>query len=111
MFTEGDAEDALIAEDIGLAASEMVGNVILHTPDGGTLRAWDPKPDVPYRLEVEDSSPELPQSPSEANERGGRGLRIVETVSDDWGVIPSENGKTVWAEFDRDKRRARKAEE
>jgi anti-sigma regulatory factor (Ser/Thr protein kinase) len=29
-------------------------------------------------------------------DRSGRGLRIVEAMSDAWGVIPSTSGKTVW---------------
>jgi hypothetical protein len=29
----------------------------------------------------------------------GRGLRIVEAMSESWGITPSSNGKTVWFEL------------
>ncbi len=29
----------------------------------------------------------------------GRGLRIVDTLARSWGVVPSGDGKTVWAEL------------
>lgn len=98
----GGAEDP-IAEDVELAASELVSNVVQHTEDGGWVRAWDPKPDVPFLLEVEDTSPQLDAS-SSGTEYGGHGLGIVENVADEWGVDRYENGKTVWAVFDRSKR-------
>ncbi len=34
-------EDGPIADDVALAASELVTNVVLHTQDGGRLDAWD----------------------------------------------------------------------
>ena len=46
--------DDVIAADVRLATSEMVTNVIAHTDGGGEMRAWDPQPDVPFRVEVED---------------------------------------------------------
>lgn len=36
-----------------------------------------------------------PRSPGPADP-SGRGLRIVEAMSDTWGVIPSPNGNTMW---------------
>ncbi len=92
-----------IAADVVLAASELVSNVVQHTDGGGWVRAWDPKPDVPFLLEVEDTSPQLDVS-SPATEHGGHGLEIVQAVADDWGVRPQQDGKTVWASFDRNKR-------
>jgi len=35
--------DDPIADDVRLAASELVTNVVTHTDDGGELRAWDPR--------------------------------------------------------------------
>jgi len=99
--------DDPIAEDVQLAVSELVTNVVIHTGAGGTLRLWDPRPDVPVRVEVDDHSIEIPRIPAVAPDVGGRGLRMVAAISDDWGVITSPNGKTVWAEFDRDARHER----
>jgi len=100
-------DDDPIAEAVTLSASELVTNVVLHTEGGGELRAWDPKPDVPLRLEVEDPDPSLP-APRDVpadDERGGRGLRIVTVLADAWGTMRTAAGKVVWAEFDRVKRR------
>jgi anti-sigma regulatory factor (Ser/Thr protein kinase) len=95
-----------IAEDVWLATSELVTNVVVHTEDGGELRAWDPRPDVPLRIEVEDPDPGVPAIPSEPPGIGGRGLGIVDAVADDWGVEPRDDGKVVWAEFDRNQRQS-----
>ena len=97
-----DPDDPVTAHVV-LAAAELITNVIRHTGSGGVLQAWDPKPDVPLRLEVADSEPRSPQVVQDLNVAGGFGLRIVNTLADAWGVIPTETGKVVWAEFDRSK--------
>ena len=96
-----------IAEAVVLSASELVTNTVIHTDDGGTMRAWDPQPDVPLRLEVADHDPTTatPQSNPDPQQPGGHGLKIVGLLSDQWGVQPTDNGKVVWAEFDRNKHR------
>jgi anti-sigma regulatory factor (Ser/Thr protein kinase) len=97
--------DDPIAEDVRLATSELVANVVRHTNDGGEVRAWDPQPDVPLRVEVEDREPTLPQIPTHMPSVGGRGLAIVDAVADAWGVEVGPASKVVWAEFDRTRRR------
>jgi anti-sigma regulatory factor (Ser/Thr protein kinase) len=94
-----DDEDP-IAERVEAVTSELVSNVVQHTDDGGSVEAWDPKPDVPFRLEVSDTDATSP-TPREADDRGGRGLSIVDQLSDRWGTAAKTSGKTVWAEFDR----------
>jgi anti-sigma regulatory factor (Ser/Thr protein kinase) len=89
-----------IADAVKLTASELVTNVVRHTTSSGLMQAWDPRPDVPLRVEVEDhdrKQPAIPQNPAV----GGHGLSIVATVADDWGVEPTVDGKVVWAEFNR----------
>lgn len=99
-----DPEDP-IGDDVELATSELVTNVVAHTDHGGELRAWDPQPNVPMTIEVEDSEDRVPARPSTPPAVGGRGLRIVEEVADAWGVESLDgSGKIVWAEFDRDQR-------
>jgi anti-sigma regulatory factor (Ser/Thr protein kinase) len=98
-----DPDDPL-ADDVELAAAELITNVIRHTGAGGLLQAWDPKPDVPLRLEVSDSAHTAPQMVEEPGASGGFGLRILDSIADAWGVLPTSTGKVVWAEFDRSKR-------
>ena len=86
-----------LANDVKLAASELVTNVVRHTDNGGWIQAWGGDP---LRLEVHDTSPVLPSRVGRPTS-SGRGLRIVDAVSSDWGTRTTPNGKMVWAEFDR----------
>jgi len=86
-----------LANDVKLAASELVTNVVRHTDKGGSIHAWGGNP---LRLEVHDTSPVLPARVDRPT-NSGRGLRIVDAVSSDWGARTTPNGKMVWAEFDR----------
>ena len=92
--------DDPIADAVMLTASELVSNVVRHTDSSGLLQAWDPKPDIPLRLEVKDYYPGLPAIATDPVV-GGRGLAIVDKVADAWGVDPTTDGKVVWAEFNR----------
>ncbi|MFF6788146.1 SpoIIE family protein phosphatase [Streptomyces filamentosus] len=89
------------ADEIELVADELMTNALMHT-DGGailTLRIL-PGAERRLRVEVEDRSSALPRR-REAGEAGvsGRGLLLVEQLSDDWGVEPRGGGKCVWCEF------------
>src|SRR3954464_14797076 len=64
-----------IRDKVAGVASELVSDVVVHTNSGGTAQAWDPKPDVPFRLEVSDSSSRNPTR-RQPDDRGGRGLHI-----------------------------------
>jgi signal transduction histidine kinase len=88
-----------LADDIRLAVSELVTNAVTHTDDGGEVRIWVPSAEH-VRLEVEDTGDGLPAVPVTPPEVGGRGLAIVEAVSERWGVDRLEHGKVVWAEFE-----------
>jgi hypothetical protein len=90
--------DGQFAENVGLVASELVSNVVLHTNDGGRMDAWDADP---LRLEVRDHNSQLPVPATGHHEVGGRGLRIVAGVADRWGAVLVPYGKLIWAEFSR----------
>ena len=77
-----------------LMVSELATNCVQHaqTDFEITIRTGDQ-----VRVEVRDTShgrPEVQSLPPEAP--SGRGLRIVQEISDAWGIIPSPSGKTVW---------------
>ena len=57
--------------------------------------------DRTVRLAVRDQSP-LGRVPAQGRrlDLGGRGLRIVELISSDWGVdVDADGNRTVWASF------------
>ena len=93
-------ETDAFADDVNLVATELVSNVVRHTDDGGRMEAWDGDP---FRVEMHDSSPVLPQT-APATTKGGRGLRIVDALSSNWGSEPLPDGKVVWAELERPER-------
>jgi anti-sigma regulatory factor (Ser/Thr protein kinase) len=83
-----------------LVASELLGNAIRHTPRGesGMLDiGWDADA-TGVTITVADASSVYPhpRTPRD-DEPGGRGLTIIEALSDTWGVQPLDNGKRVWA--------------
>ncbi|GGW55285.1 SpoIIE family protein phosphatase [Streptomyces griseoloalbus] len=89
------------AEEIELVADEMITNVLMHTEGSAvvTLRVTSGS-ERRVRVEVEDSSSALPRR-REAGESGvsGRGLLLVEMLTDVWGVEARGGGKCVWSEF------------
>jgi anti-sigma regulatory factor (Ser/Thr protein kinase) len=88
-----------LMEDIRLVVSELASNAMerVQTPFTVVLSAIDHT----VLLTVQDESPGVPTLVvAEETDIGGRGLFIVQTVSEDWGVAPGQNGvKSVWASF------------
>ncbi|MFI9833070.1 SpoIIE family protein phosphatase [Streptomyces sp. NPDC051913] len=89
------------ADEIELVADEMITNALMHTEGSAivTLRVLA-GPERRLRVEVEDSSSALPRR-REAGESGvsGRGLLLVDLLTDVWGVEARGGGKCVWCEF------------
>ncbi|MEU4658544.1 SpoIIE family protein phosphatase [Streptomyces sp. NPDC023723] len=88
-------------DEIELVAGELITNALMHTEGAAvvTLRLLTGA-DRRLRIEVEDSSSALPRR-REPDESGvsGRGLLLVETLTDGWGVEARGGGKCVWSEF------------
>jgi len=90
---------AQIAEHAVLLVSELVGNAVRHT--GARVfglrmlrrRGW-------IRIEVRDPSRGLPcLMPVQEMDTSGRGLFLVDKLSDRWGVDLLPRGKTTWFEM------------
>jgi anti-sigma regulatory factor (Ser/Thr protein kinase) len=85
-----------------LLISEVVTNAVKYGPEHGEIRVIiDERPDS-TRFTVHDTGagplPEMRPLDRLPHEGGGHGLRLVDRVSDRWGV---ERGSTrVWFEFD-----------
>ncbi|MEW2512251.1 ATP-binding protein [Streptomyces sp. NPDC046870] len=82
-----------------LLTSELVTNALVHTDDDAVLTAVvDPGG---LRVEVRDfvaRRPE-PRVPDTDDDTHGRGLLLVQSLADAWGVRPHEVGKSVWFEL------------
>ncbi|NUK39395.1 SpoIIE family protein phosphatase [Streptomyces lunaelactis] len=90
-----------LADDVELAAGELLVNVLLHTEGGAVLTLEVlPEPVRRVRLWVKDRSSVRPRrrSPGEAA-TSGRGLLMIDAVAARWGVEPRGEGKAVWCEF------------
>jgi signal transduction histidine kinase/DNA-binding response OmpR family regulator len=86
-----------VVGDLVLVVSELVTNAIRHsrspielrlsrTSDRIVIAVHDGTTAVPRRLQ-----PNL-------DAEHGRGLQLVSAISDQWGVRPTEHGKSVWSE-------------
>lgn len=88
---------AEILDAVRLVVSELVGNAVrhAHTPVRATLLSDG---EHRLRLEVEDASTTPVRRPrTDAFSLNGRGLTLVERLSDQWGTEHRDGGKTVWA--------------
>ena len=81
-----------------LLANELVTNSVLHARTH--MRLELAKLPSGVRVQVSDHD-EAPVSPRRArlDSEGGRGLALVEGISDNWGIERGRAGKTVWFEI------------
>ena len=88
-----------LVEDVRLVASELATNAVLHAgrPFSVTLRGDDSS----VLLTVRDGSTLQPvHARAQVIDLHGRGLSIVDNISDQWGVSHIAGGnKSVWASF------------
>jgi two-component sensor histidine kinase len=91
---EGTAPNAVQA--IELMVSELATNCIRHTGTGFEMSIARSGREI--RVEVSDQAGGVPTKRSPGlEEPTGRGLQIVELLSEEWGVeLAPEGGKTVW---------------
>ncbi|POX56623.1 hypothetical protein C3489_04320 [Streptomyces sp. Ru71] len=89
-----------VADAAELALTELLTNVVRHVPGRRCGICFLLLPGA-VRVEVSDDCAGLPARGSgELLDEGGRGLLLVESVTDRWGVTPRPvgDGKTVWFE-------------
>jgi hypothetical protein len=92
-----DVEDEIDA--VLLVVSELVTNALVHTQ--GEVRLDLILATDRLRVAVCDGSPRTPAKPASVDweATGGRGLLLVEAVSESWGSVPLSGGKQVWGEI------------
>jgi anti-sigma regulatory factor (Ser/Thr protein kinase) len=86
-----------VADAVAVMVSELATNSIRHAASNFIV-SIDRTPQE-IRVAVTDTGPGLPAVKAPApTVPSGRGLRIITTFADDWGISPSHaaSGKTVW---------------
>ena len=93
----GDGAPGATTELAELLTSELVTNAIRHGSGHVTVAlTWR---DGVLAISVSDDDAAMPVvQPEEPLALGGRGVRMVQRLAQDWGVSPRENrpGKMVW---------------
>jgi anti-sigma regulatory factor (Ser/Thr protein kinase) len=92
-----DCDDVI--PDAELLVSELVTNAVLHARSAS--RVTIERQGATLRISVFDTSPTRPRLRNYGPEAvTGRGLLLVDRISDRWGVEQVPTGKTVWFEID-----------
>ncbi|MEU9167234.1 ATP-binding protein [Streptomyces sp. NPDC048420] len=88
-------------EDVALVVAELAANAVRHgRVRGRGFRVRLVLREDRVRVEVMDARGERLPVPAHEPDEGGRGLLLVDALSEEWGVEPRPDGvyKTVWAE-------------
>jgi anti-sigma regulatory factor (Ser/Thr protein kinase) len=96
--SDGRAADHDLVYEAGVVVSELLSNAAGARRSRIALRL-----DVHHggiRIEIYDDGPGVPvERQVPVDEVGGRGLRIVDSLSTSWGTILRPAGKCVWSEM------------
>ena len=85
---------------IVLLVSELATNAVLHARTDYVVRVGIDDDAERVRIEVEDANerpPSIVHTPPEAT--SGRGLQLIQTLAEAWGVEGRIAGKLVWFEM------------
>ncbi|MGI5141947.1 MULTISPECIES: ATP-binding protein [unclassified Streptomyces] len=93
--TLGTWDCAQSADDARLLLSEILTTAVQHAQ--GQIGVHVCRTDTDLTVEISDRRPHLPQPHLAAEDaESGRGLLLVRALADDWGVRPTDEGKTTW---------------
>jgi serine phosphatase RsbU (regulator of sigma subunit)/anti-sigma regulatory factor (Ser/Thr protein kinase) len=97
-FVRGLTADGPDRYELELVVTELVTNAVLYGEPPMSLRVV---PDVGRtRVEVADTGRTMPQTAlPRTDSMTGRGLGLVATLAERWGVRRTKHGKAVWAEL------------
>ena len=86
-------------DDLVLAVSELASNAVQHGDGPTSLVIITSAAGVV--IEIGDNAPTRSPSvlPLRPNSWSGRGMAIVDVISDSWGVLALHETKVVWCEF------------
>jgi serine/threonine-protein kinase RsbW len=89
-----------VTDTLNIIVGELVANAVMHSTAPIALCLSYCGGNV--RVEVTDGTSDLGAVRFREVDRptvGGRGLRILATLADEWGVIANKTGKSVWAKL------------
>ncbi|MER5181430.1 ATP-binding protein [Streptomyces sp. NPDC002896] len=86
-----------------LGVTELLSNVLRHVPDRSSTVTLRCLGGDAVRIEVRDSSPELPyiRVTGDLLDEDGHGLVLLSAIADLWDAERTATGKTVWFELKR----------
>jgi anti-sigma regulatory factor (Ser/Thr protein kinase) len=94
--------DERFVDAAALLVSELVTNAVIHASSPIDVSVGHEGIHATLRIEVRDQSLRPVQVRGFDPEAvGGRGLALVEAISDRWGVENDDAGKRVWFELER----------
>ncbi|WP_084337273.1 ATP-binding protein [Actinomadura oligospora] len=93
--------DPSVVDDASVIVSELISNALRHArplPSGQVRVSWIRRGDL-IEIAVSDggATTEPRRGPGTLSSLGGRGLGIVETLAEGWGVRHEDGATTVWA--------------
>jgi anti-sigma regulatory factor (Ser/Thr protein kinase) len=92
-----------IVDDAELVVSELVSNAVEHAPGSETYELEVAQRAGGIRISLVDGSSIKPVVAELAHDRPrGRGMRIVEALTDAWGSDDHHGGKRVWVDLNGD---------
>ncbi|WP_237106992.1 ATP-binding protein [Nonomuraea sp. MG754425] len=107
LVTAALGRDHPLYDEAVLLTSELATNAVLHTESGsgGSFTVTVNSTATAVRVFVADGGSEQPPCVCRANARAtsGRGLPLIEALSDRWGFTREEGATTVWFEMSHDR--------
>lgn len=85
--------------DILVAVSELVTNVVRHSPESGQASASVEAHGSKVRVGVKQQSKPFTRPPEVSSGPSGRGLIIVDSLADRWGVDHDGDIVEIWFEI------------
>jgi DNA-binding NarL/FixJ family response regulator len=97
---EGWGDTAELLDVVNLLVTELVTNAVIHAgTEADVAVVLTP---TALRVEVSDASEELPRTTDADDwDTSGRGVSLVDTLAERWGIDLRPGGKTIWFELAR----------